>query len=251
MAPQTPTSSQESLQQANEDQAERSTHGGLGQAGFVSEQDRHQASAFLSSPGEVAVVDVPVGKPLPNFNIGVAWDNIVVEQETNFFKKLIKKEVLHAGVDLDLGCLYKLKNGRRGGMQAFGDLHGAISEEPYIMLSGDERTGDRKGPDEIIMVNGAHWADIEQILIYVYIYEGARDWGSVRPQVQVRVPGEQPMIVTLNARRSSMSVCAVAGLENVRGGIKMTSYLEYFPGHAEMDRAFGFGLEWESGGKKS
>lgn len=251
MAPNTPTSSQESLEEANRDRAEPSAHGGMGQAGYISDQDRHQAGAFLSSAGEVAIVNLPASGTLPNFNIAVAWDNIQVEQEENPLKKLIKKEILHAGVDLDLGCLYKLKNGRRGGMQAFGDLHGALNEEPYIFLSGDERTGDRKGPDEIIMVNGAHWAQIDQILIYTYIYDGARDWGSVRPQIQVRVPGEQPMIVTLNARRPNMSVCAVAGLENVRGGIKMTSYLEYFPGHAEMDRAFGFGLEWESGGKKS
>ncbi len=251
MAPKTPNNSQESLEEANRDRAERSAHGGLGQAGYVSERDRHQAGAFLSAAGEVAVVDLPAGKALPNFNIGVAWDNIAVEAETNFLKKLIKKNVLHAGVDLDLGCLYKLKNGRRGGMQAFGDIHGALMEEPYILLSGDERKGDRVGPDEVILVNGAHWNDIDQILIYTYIYDGARDWGSVHPQIQVRVPGEQPMVVTLNARKSSMKVCAVAGLESVRGGIKMTSYLEYFPGHAEMDRAFGFGLEWESGSKDS
>ena len=71
----------------------------------------------------------------------------------------------------------------------------------------------------------------------------------MRPQIQVRVPGEQPMVVTLGARQKKMSVCAVAGIENIRSGIKLTSYLEYFPGHFEMDRAFGYGLSWESGKK--
>jgi tellurite resistance protein TerA len=246
--PDTPEGSLNSMMEANRDRSVRSSHGGMGAAGYISQNDAGQAHSFLSSPGEIAVIDPPAGG-LPNFEIGVAWDNVAIENEPNLLKKIIKKKVLKAGVDLDLGCLYKLKNGLRGGMQAFGNEHGALNEEPYISLSGDERRGDKKGYDETISVNGAHWADIEKILIYVYIYGGADDWAEVRPQVQVRVPGEQPMVVTLNAGRRAMDVCAVAGIENVRGGIKLSTYLEYFPGHAEMDRAFGFGLSWESGSK--
>lgn len=241
--------SQGSLSEADRDRAEKSRYGGLGAAGYVSSYDARQSSAFLSKAGDVAVVNPPAGG-LPDFHIGVAWDNVSVQAEKSLFKRFFKRNILNAGVDLDLGCLYKLKNGIRGGMQAFGDSHGDLNNEPYIFLSGDERKGDREGPDETILVNGAHWNDIEQILLYVYIYDGARDWASVKPQIQVRVPGEQPMIVSLNARRKNMRVCAIGGIENVRGGIKLTSYLEYFPGHAEMDRAFGFGLEWESGAKK-
>ena len=247
MVEKTPNS-QSSLYEANRDRALPSRNGGLGAAGYISDLDVGQGGTFLASAGEVAIINPPEGG-LPNFNIGVAWDNIPVETETNIFKKLFKKKVLKSGIDLDLGCLYKLKNGLRGGMQAFGDMHGALDSEPFIFLSGDERRGDRDGPDETILVNGAHWDEIEKILIYVYIYDGARNWAAVRPQIQVRVPGEQPMVVTLNARKPEMSVCAVAGIENVRSGIKMTNFLEYFPGHAEMDRAFGFGLEWESGSK--
>lgn len=239
-------SSQAALEEANRDRAVRSRHGGMGAAGYIGPDSG--GGLFLSNPGDVAVVNVPPGG-LPNFNIAVAWDNIPVMEEKGVFKKFFKKKILQAGVDLDLGCLYKLKNGARGGMQSFGSVHGSLEQEPFICLSGDERKGDRVGPDETIVVNGAHWGEIQQVLIYVYIYDGARNWAAVRPQIQVKVPGERPMVVTLNERKSHMSVCAIAGLENVRDGIKMTSYLEFFPGHAEMDRAFGFGLEWESGTK--
>lgn len=249
MAGSPPRNSQSSILDADRDRATRSRHGGLGAAGYISQYDEKQHGTFLTLPGEVAVVNPPASGTLPNFNIGVAWDNVKVTEERGFFKRLFKKKVLKAGVDLDLGCLYELRNGSRGAMQAFGAQHGALDAEPYIFLTGDERRGDREGPDETILVNGAHWSEIERILIYVYIYKGARNWAAVRPQVQVRVPGEEPMIVTLNARKPEMAVCAVAGLESVRGGIKMTSYLEYFPGHADMDRAFGFGLPWESGSK--
>lgn len=240
--------SQHSISEADRDRAVKSRHGGAGAAGYISKHDEDQASAFLTDPGETAIVNPPAGG-LPDFEIGIAWDNVAVESEDNFFKRFFKKKVMRLGVDLDLGCLYELKDGTRGGMQAFGEVHGALKEPPYIFLTGDERRGDLAGLDERIYVNGAHWNDIDRIMIYVYIYGGAKNWASVKPQIQVRVPGEQPMVVTLNARKTQMSVCAVAGLENVRGGIKLTSYLEYFPGHAEMDRAFGFGLGWENGQK--
>ncbi|PZO87907.1 MAG: Tellurium resistance protein TerA [Micavibrio aeruginosavorus] len=244
----TQNGSQNAINSADRDRVERSSHGGLGAAGYIDFDHTGGSGSFLSNPGEVAVVNPPEGG-LGNFQIAVAWDNIRVKEETNIFKRFFKTQILQVGVDLDLGCLYKLKNGARGGLQAFGDVHGALEDEPYIRLSHDERTGDRKGPDEMIIVNGGHWDDIEQILIYTYIYEGARDWASVKPQIQVRVPGEQPMIVRLGTRKAKMSVCAVASLDNVRGGIKMTSLLEYFPGHLEMDRAFGYGLPWEDGKK--
>lgn len=243
-----PQGSQASLAEANRDRAVKSSHGGLGAAGYVSAEDAAQAGAFLSSPGEIAIVNPPEGG-LPDFQIAVAWDNVAVEASKGLLGRFVRKKVLKKGVDLDLGCLYRMKNGLRGGLQAFGKQHGALHEAPYIALSKDERTGDRDGIDELVIVNGAHWHEIEQILVYVYIYKGARNWRAVKPQIQVRVPGEQPMIVTLNASKAGMAVCAVATIENIRGGIKLTSCLEYFPGHAEMDRAFGFGLEWEAGSK--
>lgn len=243
-----PTGSQASLEDANRDRAVRSRHGGMGAAGYISAEDSGQASAFLSAPGEVAVINPP-SNGMPKIEIAVAWDNVTVEKSPNFLGKFIKRKVLKKGVDLDLGCLYRLKSGERGGVQAFGDMHGAWAQPPYIALSGDERTGDAAGPDEMVMINGQHWDDIDRFLIYVYIYDGARNWHEVRPQIQLRVTGEQPMVVTLNASSAALPVCAVAMVENVRGGIKLTNCLEYYPGHAEMDRAFGFGLEWETGSK--
>ena len=44
-------------------------------------------------------------------------------------------------IDLDLGCLYELKNGRKGTVQALGNAFGSLQQEPYIALDGDDRTG--------------------------------------------------------------------------------------------------------------
>jgi tellurite resistance protein TerA len=126
---------------------------------------------------------------------------------------------------------------------------GAADEPPYIAHSGDERTGDREGYDEYLLVKGEHWNKIKRLLIYVYIYKGAPNWQQLNPRIVIDVPGEHDLIVTLSAYDDALALCTVGGLEQVRGGIKLTNYTEYFPGHEEMDRAFGFGLPWGDGKK--
>lgn len=262
------SSSKKAILEATRSRAKFSGHNegkALGAAGFISPHDDTGAASFLSRPGQTAIVN-PTKEGIQDFEIGVAWDNVKIakgrgqqKQNVGFLDKLLGRtkpqnqkwpdEPKTKGVDLDIGCFYELKNGKRGVIQAFGDMYGNLETEPFISLSGDERTGDADGEDELIKVNGRRWSEFKRLVIYIYIYGGASSWESVRPQIQVRVPEEKPMVVSLNARREELALCAVAGLENIRGGIKMTNYLEYFPGHAEMDRAFAFGLEWAEGRK--
>ncbi|MEM7617826.1 MAG: Tellurium resistance protein TerA [Pseudomonadota bacterium] len=255
------SSSRHSILDATKSRATFSEHNkSLGAAGFISPYDEDQQGEFLSEPGETAIVNPPEGG-LPNFEIGVAWDNVPMPSKKNNQKPGLLNKFLNknkgsatrtkksSGVDLDLGCLYELQNGKRGAIQAFGDNYGALDQAPFVHLSGDERTGDAEGEDELITVNGAQWAEIKKIVIYIYIYSGADNWQAVKPQIQVRVPGEKTMVVSLHAKREELALCAVASIENIRQGIKMTNHLEYFPGHSEMDRAFGFGLDWDEGQK--
>ncbi|MCB1652004.1 MAG: Tellurium resistance protein TerA [Alphaproteobacteria bacterium] len=242
-----PQTSVDSLAAATRSRARFSGHGGsLGAAGYREEASHPDNCEFLNKPGQSIAVN-PGANGFEEILIGVAWDNIHV-QESGFFGKILKK-TRRVGVDLDLGCLYELQDGTRGAIQAFGEKFGVYDAPPFMELSGDERTGDAEGHDESILVNGAHWADIRRILVYIYIYEGAPRWSQINPQIILDVPGEDDLIVTLGAHDDSLALCAVGGLENVRGGIKLTNYTEYFPGHAEMDRAFGFGLEWGDGQK--
>lgn len=246
-------SSQDSIAEADRWHAEKSRHGGRGAEGFINPDDLGDAGGFLSRPGETAIIN-PQDGPFENFTIGLAWDIVKAQQtRTGFIAKLLRlpPKNVEKLVDLDLGCIYEMKDGRKGALQAFGDSYGSLDAPPFIRLSGDERTGAAAGHDEFITVSGAHWADIKRLLVYLYIYKGAENWETVKPQVQVRVPGEQPMVSCLKNRQGNHVICAVATLENIRGGIRMTNVMEYFPGHPSMDRAFGFGLPWEDGAKDS
>ena len=239
--------SAQSIAEATRSVAEFSGHGAsLGAAGYREASTHPENCEFLEEPGQSVAIS-PHEADFESILIGVAWDNRKV-MESGFFGKIFKK-MRKVGVDLDIGCLYELQDGTRGSLQAFGDKFGNLNEAPYIALSGDERTGDSDGHDEYIMINGENWDKVKRLLVYIYIYDGAPSWSVIKPQIVVDVPGENDLYVTLNAHDDKLDLCAVAELENVRGGIRLTNRTEYFPGHQEMDRAYGFGLSWAEGKK--
>ena len=240
------TISTDSMAEASRNRAEFSGHGNAkGAAGYRPDNEEHVEN-LLNGFGETMVVQKP-DKGFDDIVIGAAWDNVEVEQ-AGFIGKLLKK-VTKQGVDIDVGCLYELQDGSRGCLQAFGDMFGDYNNAPYISITGDERTGDKEGDDEGIHVNGQQWSQIKRMVVYVYIYSGEFNWETIKPKITIRIPGEQPLVVTPAIKKTDLPVCAVAGIENDRDAIKFTNFGEYFPGHAEMDRAYGYGLQWDDGQK--
>lgn len=236
----------DALTEASRNRTEFSGHGkAKGAAGYRPDNEEHVEN-FLNGFGESLIAQKP-DNGFDDIVIGASWDNIVL-QESGLLKKLIKKATKQ-GIDIDVGCLYEMQDGTRGALQAFGDLFGSYDSAPFIHLSGDERTGDKEGDDEGIHVNGQKWADIKRLVVYIYIYSGKGNWEDIKPKITIRIPGERPLTITPAIKKTNLPVCAVAAIENDNGAIKFTNYGEYFPGHPEMDRAYGFGLNWDDGEK--
>lgn len=247
MCPPDDPPSLDSLSEASRDRSQFSGHGrSRGSAGYVDPNDQDQNVDFLGRRNDTISVTPPQAG-FAEIQIAAAWD-AQDRPDTSFLGRLMKK-TKPCDIDLDLGILYEMKDGSRGAIQAFGEVFGSYDDFPYMALSGDERTGRSLGDDEYIRINGKKWDTVKRILIYVYIYQGALDWAQVKPQIHVRVPGQKQMVVSLSSHHKEMAICAIAGIENVRNGLRITNYTEYFPGHAEMDRAFGYGLEWDNGVK--
>ena len=239
--------SHDSIAKATKSRAAFSGHGeALGAAG-VREVNVAPLQEQLDRHGESQVI-TPPEEGFRKIHVGLAWNNVITEKASGFMG-LIKKATKQ-GVDLDLGCFYELKDETRGILQPFGELFGAYDKPPYIALSGDERTGDAAGDDEFFTINGAFWPEIERILIYTYIYKGANNWAQIKPQVTVNFGnGEAPVIIKPSLHTENLTVCALATIKNVKGGIQLITHGEYFASHSAMDRAFGMGLKWEDGAK--
>lgn len=244
------TLSGDSIRSASKSRASFSGHGGSkGSKGWRASDE--STCVVLSGSGESFSIPVPEGG-FPAIDVNLVWDEDAAsagQKKASFFDKILgrnKKEM----ADLDLGVMYELHNGQRGALQAFGDLYGSFDAEPFIHHTGDSRTGASSDEKEKVEINGAKWDEIKRILIYTYIYEGEADWSTICPEIDISIPGYEPMAFTLTAHNDKLDMCAIAMLENVRGSIKFTNQTEYFPGHPAMSRAYGFGLRWEDGSKK-
>lgn len=153
------------------------------------------------------------------------------------------------GIDLDLGCLYELKDGRKGTVQALGNAFGSLVNPPYIALDGDDRTG-TSAEGENLRINSAMIPQIKRILIYTFIYEGAANWREAKGIVTVKCPGSKDIIVKMDEYGSNLTMCGIALLENKDGqSLSMEKVVQFFDGHRELDKAFGWGLRWVTGSK--
>ncbi len=160
-----------------------------------------------------------------------------------FFGRLTSRKV-----DLDLGCLFKLRDGRAGAVQALGNSFGSLQQPPYIQLMGDDRSG-ASAAGEFLHINGRQWDELERIVTFAFIYEGAPNWAETDAVVTITIPNQPTLELRVDSHRNDQRMCALAMLENQGGNIKVTKLVEYFQDHRYLDQAYHFGLRWAAGSK--
>ncbi|MFC5216770.1 TerD family protein [Streptomyces coerulescens] len=169
------------------------------------------------------------------------------------FKALKPPEVLgHSqsmvNVDLDLGALYELTDGTKGVVQPLGGFLGDVNAPPFVKLSGDDRFGSASG--ETMYVNLDHRENIKRLLVFVYIYDQTPAFDRTHAIVTL-YPSNGPRIeIGLDERHPQARSCAVVMIENVKGEIWVRREVKFVYGfQAELDRLFGWGLQWGRGYK--
>ncbi len=235
------------------------TEAGAPAAAPVAEQKKVSLSKVtLEKRGDKVSLDkraggAGFGRILVNLN----WNQsgaVAAPVKTGFMAKLTgASSSASNGIDLDLGCMYEMADGRPGLVQALGNAWGAFDRPPYIKLAADDRTG-QSSDGENLEINGEHFGEIKRALIFAYIYEGAPNWGATDGVVTIKMPDQAPIEVRLDQGGNQM-MCAIALIENRSGSLQVTKLAEYFSqqgkesAHELMDRRFGFGLRWTTGRK--
>ncbi len=178
-----------------------------------------------------------LGEILINLN----WNQ--VQQSKGFFSRGSK------GVDLDLGCLYEMKDGDKGVVQALGEAFGSLNRFPYIALDGDDRTGSVK-TGENLRINGAKISEIKRILVFTFIYEGVTNWSQADGVVTLYQKDGPDIVVHLNEHDNRKGMCAIAMLQNVNDEtFSIERLVQFYGGHRELDRAHNWGMRWSQGSK--
>lgn len=194
--------------------------------------------------GQKVSLKKSTSKGLGEILVNLNWNSTPVNK--GFFSSLFGE---NSGIDLDLGCLYELKNGRKGTVQALGKAFGSQVNEPYISLDGDDRTG-ASAAGENLRINGNRIADIKRILVYTFIYEGVANWQQADATVTIKYPGAEDLVVKMDSYNTQNKMCALALLENVNDEtFSVEKVVQFYPGHQAMDQAFHWGLRWVAGKK--
>jgi uncharacterized protein involved in tellurium resistance len=151
-------------------------------------------------------------------------------------------------VDLDLACMYELADGSKGVVQPLGNLLGDLDAPPYIQMSGDDRFGGTSG--ETLYINFDKREEFKRLLVFVYIYDGTPAFARTHAKVEI-FPTSGPRIeIPLNEREPQARSCAVVLIENRKGEMVVRREVKYVYGfQAEIDRLYGWGLQWGRGYK--
>ncbi len=150
-------------------------------------------------------------------------------------------------VDLDLGCMFEMTDGRKGVVQALGDAFGSLDQPPFVMLDGDDRSGANTGGENLV-VNLDHLSEIKRLMVFAYVYDGAASWEKANGVVTIFPQNAAPIEVRLD-EHSGLTMCGIAMLTGVGGTLEIQRHIRYVGGHRELDEAFGWGLEWSTGRK--
>jgi len=210
----------------------------------------------LEKRGDKVSLDKRAGQGFGRIHVNLNWNQngatAAAPVKTGFLAKLIGGAA-STGIDLDLGCMYEMADGKAGLVQALGNAWGELERRPFIKLEADDRTGQIAG-GENLHINGDHFNDIKRALIFTFIYKGAANWAATDGVVTIKMAEQAPIEVRLD-QGGDQRMCAIAMIENVGGSLQVTKLAEYFAqegkqsAHEMMDRRFGFGLRWTTGTK--
>lgn len=153
-------------------------------------------------------------------------------------------------IDLDLAAFIRFKNADKSGVEALSQYLGHYNESPYMLLKEDLRNGNNQD-GEWLFINGSHWQDIDEILIYSFIYDGAKNWQGTHATITLYIPDQPPISSDLVNSNSTNSVAAIARLKNVDGDIKVERLDNFFRDRKSLDEHFGWGFIWKPGASKN
>jgi tellurite resistance protein TerA len=203
-----------------------------------------QNSINLSKKGDSHSIDLSKSSNELSFNLN--WNKKVTAKDSqNMFNKFAGNFVKESELDLDLGCLYRLKDGSKGVVQALGNSFGSLNKAPFIFLDKDDRSGKNADGETMKFLKPE---EIDLVVVYAFIYKGAINWQNAKGIVTIKQPNKPDIIIKLEDE-SNQTMCGIAVLKNSGSKLVVEKLEKYYQGHKFLDEDFGFGFNWVAGSK--
>lgn len=149
-------------------------------------------------------------------------------------------------IDLDLACMFRLKNGMQGVIQALGNSFGRADDFPYILLDQDDRTGQSTNGENMFFKRPEL---IDFAVVFAFIYEGVPNWRGTDAAVVLHQQGAPDIEIRIDNPDSRDRFCVLASLSGSSGQLEVKREDKFFPGHREVDDYYHFGFRWVAGRK--
>lgn len=195
----------------------------------------------LEKQGQRASISLVKGGAAQPIHVNLNWD-----KGGGVRKGLFGLKMSTGDADLDLGCMYVMKDGDIGVIQALGGRFGSDRFAPYILLDKDDRSGQASDGENLYILRPEL---IQQVLVFAFIYEGTSDFTSVGGRLNIKDAGGNEIALHLNNPDARRTFCAIAMFENVGGTVEVSKEERYFHGHQDCDQHYGFGFQWKAGSK--
>ncbi|OOB77172.1 MAG: hypothetical protein BEN18_11300 [Epulopiscium sp. Nuni2H_MBin001] len=181
-----------------------------------------------------------------NSNLGEISINFKTPQKKGFIAKFFSPTAVpSSAADLDLGCLFELKNGDRAAVQALGNGFGSYDEPPYVQLYLDEQIGENL-TRETLRINGDKISEIRRILVYTFIYSDVLSWQNT--DITISYPQAEDIIVKLDGYDCTKNMCGLLLFENIDDTtFSVENIVQFYEGHTFLDEAFNWGINWQTG----
>jgi tellurite resistance protein TerA len=190
----------------------------------------------LDKPGERKSISLEKGSSGSPIHINLNWD------------RSVKKSFFGGGseADLDLGCMYLLRDGRKGVVQALGNSFGSRDREPFILLDKDDRSGASNDGENLYIYRPDL---IEKVLVFAFIYEGTANFSTVNARLILHEKDGSETLIRLDAPGPGATFCGICLITRTGAGVDVVKEERYFRGHPDADRQYGFGFNWSKGSK--
>lgn len=151
-----------------------------------------------------------------------------------------------SNIDLDLACMFRLKSGQKGVIQALGNSFGRADDVPFILLDQDDRTGASVGGENMFFKRPEL---IDFAVVFAYIYEGVPNWRGTDAAVLLQQKGSPDIEIRIDNPDSRNRFCVLASLSGQNGALEIKREEIYFSGHEAVDKHYNFGFRWVAGHK--
>lgn len=203
----------------------------------------------LDKQGEKHRVSLAKGGGSQIFHINLQWDQPGGSGGGSgggsFFGRLLGG-ASGGGADLDLGCMWRDRDGRQGVIQPLGGNFGSRTSPPYIFLDKDDRSGAAADGENMHLLRPD---SVSLVVIFAMIYEGTANFSHVNARLTIFDGKGGEILIPLNAPDPRRTFCAVATATSDGDSIQFQKEERYFADHRECDQFYRFGFNWVRGSK--